>query len=497
MDELLNTAPCGFLTFADDGIIRAVNATLLGMLGYEPGELDGNHVQVILSGGGRVFYQTHLFPLLKLHGQVEEIYISLRAKSGEDVPMLINARRRESQGELLNDCVFVRMHQRRNFEDELLKAKKAAQQANKAKDEFLAALSHELRTPLSPVLMLSTVMEGDPALSEDVREQASIIRRNAELEARLIDDLLDLTRIARGKLKLVSAAVDLHRLLSETEEIVKSESLGKRVAVHFTKEASEYCVHGDSARLQQVFWNVIKNAIKFTPPGGQVHVHTSNPSPGRIAVRMTDTGIGIAPEALPVIFNAFEQGGISTQRFGGLGLGLAITKAIVGMHGGTIRAESEGKGHGATFTVELKATETKQAAVDIPKPVQLDHAGKLRLLLVEDHESTRDVLARLLRRSGHEVSAAGTGEEALRIAETGGPFDVVISDIGLPDQSGFELMRHLKSRHQLLGIALSGYGMEEDVRKAKAAGFSAHLVKPVPLDQLSALLEKVASGSLP
>ena len=484
------------MSFADDGAIQAINTTLLGMLGYACEEVEGFHIQNLLSAGGRVFYQTHLFPLLKMHGQVEEIYLSLRCKDGTDLPTLLNARRNERNGIAVSDCVFMRMRQRGQFEEELLKARKAAQKANKAKDEFLAALSHELRTPLSPVLMLSTVMELDTALPAEVREQAGVIRRNAELEARLIDDLLDLTRIAHGKLKLVPTTVDIHTLLSQTEEIVLSESRGKRVTVQFRKEAGEHHVLGDSARLQQVFWNVIKNAVKFTPAGKEVCVTTSNISTNRLAVQVTDSGIGIDPEALPHIFNAFEQGNVSTQRFGGLGLGLAITRAIVTMHGGSIRAESEGKDHGATFIVELNTIPAPEPTADVLAPVLAAPFRKLHLLLVEDHESTREVLARILRRCGYEVKAAGTGEEALTLATAAGPFDAVVSDLGLPDQSGFDLMRALKAKHNLLGIALSGYGMEEDLRKAKAAGFSAHLVKPVPFDQLRALLDQVAAGTL-
>src|SRR3954467_13111466 len=228
MDGSLDNAPCGFLVFADDGSILRVNATLSQMLGYDRGELPGQHLQVLFSPGGRVFYQTHFFPLLKLQGELEEIYVGLRTKSGEEVPFLINARRLEENGVAENSCILVRIRQRGHFEDELLKARKSAENANKAKDNFLAALSHELRNPLSPVLMISTAMELDPELSPDVREQAATIRRNAELETRLIDDLLDHTRIGHGKLALVIASVDVHGVLRETEEIVRSESTAKR-----------------------------------------------------------------------------------------------------------------------------------------------------------------------------------------------------------------------------------------------------------------------------
>ena len=492
MELSLDNAPCGVLVFTDDGHVASVNATLCRLLGYERDELVGAHLQTIFSPGARVFYQTHLFPMLKLQGEVEELYMALRAKSGEEVPFLVNARRRERDGRNENDCMLVRMRQRTHFEGELLKAKRAAEHANVAKDQFLAALSHELRTPLSPVLMMSTAMELDPTMPPEARAQAGIIRRNAELEARLIDDLLDLSRIRHGKLALVRAPVDIHNLLSETEEIVRSEGTSKRVLITFHKNARDCYVHGDAARLQQVFWNIIKNGVKFTPAGGEVRVVTSNHD-GEIIVRVTDTGIGIAPQALPKIFQAFEQGTLATGSFGGLGLGLAITRAIVQMHGGTILAESDGPGAGATFSVALKTIEAPAAAAPLAPVLAVDRA-KLRLLLVEDHDSTRDVLARILRRAGHQVHGAASGAQALDLLKSLGPFDAVISDLGLPDQNGFELLRQIHTAQpRVPAIALSGYGMDEDVKRAKDAGFMAHLVKPVPFDQLRVLLDQVAA----
>lgn len=493
MTDLIEHAPCGFLSFSDDGIVREVNTAMLRLLGVERQELLGQNIQGIFAPGSRIFYQTHFFPLLKMRGEVEEIYLSLRSRDGRELPVLVNARRNEREGLVLNDCILVRIHERARFEEELLKARNAAQKANKVKDDFFAALSHELRNPLNPVLMLSTAMEMDPELSEEVREQAGIIRRNAELEARLIDDLLDVTRIAHGKMKLVEEAVDLHVLLSQTEEIVKSEGSGKRVPIRFFKEAAEHYVVADAARIQQVFWNLVKNAIKFTPAGGEVRVVTSNDTPGRITVRVIDSGIGIEPEQLSRIFDAFDQGTVSTKQFGGLGLGLAITKAIVKMHKGVIRAESAGRGHGATFLMELATCAPPRPSVPLAAP---GRASKLRLLLVEDHDTTREVLAQILRRAGHEVHAASCGSEALELAGSVGPLDVMISDLGLPDQSGFDLMRAIKARHGLPGIALSGYGMDEDVRKSKDAGFKAHLVKPVSLEQLRVNLQLIVEGKI-
>lgn len=496
MSELLNHVPCGIVTFSSDDLVITVNDTLLSMLGLQRVVVVGQPFQSLLSKGGRIFYQTHLLPLLRMRGEVEEIHLFLLTHKGAEIPMLMNARSRVTDaGVTVHDAILVRVRQRAQFENALLNERKKAQQASKAKDDFLAALSHELRTPLNPMLMLSAEMELDETLPRAVREQAGVIRSNAELEARLIDDLLDLTRIAHGKLHLIPSVVNLHDLLTLTEDISRSESRTKHVDLHFAKQAAEHHIQCDSARMQQVFWNLIKNAIKFTPAEGAVAVRTWNPMPGRISVTVKDTGVGIPEDALPNIFKAFEQGAISKQKFGGLGLGLAIAKSIVELHDGSILAESEGLGHGASFTVEF-ATCPAPSLAQAPVPT-VHGEGSLCLLLVEDHDSTREVLARILRRSGHEVHTARTGAEAMHLAQCVEGLNAVISDIGLPDQSGLDLMRQLKAAHpHLIGIALSGYGMEQDLQDARTAGFSAHLVKPVPLDQLRALLGQVASGSV-
>lgn len=366
-------------------------------------------------------------------------------------------------------------------------AREEAEQANRAKDEFLATLSHELRTPLTPVLMTASVLESDPSLPASVREEISIIRRNVELEARLIDDLLDLTRITRSKLVLVSSVVDMHRLLMETMEIVGGEAQGAGVALIFDLAARDFYVEGDAARLRQVVWNLLKNAIKFTPEGGRITIRTSTPTAGKFRLTIKDTGVGIVPEALQKIFNAFEQGA-AERRFGGLGLGLAVSKAVVDLHGGKIWAESEGVGKGASFIVELATAEAKTQEHPPPKSSPAALPGRMRLLIVEDHTPTLSVMKRLLVRKGFEVAAVSTMADALEEAAKN-HFDLVISDIGLPDGSGFDLMRELSRRYDLKGIALSGFGMEEDMAKARAAGFQDHLVKPVNVEQLLQAIE--------
>jgi signal transduction histidine kinase len=376
-------------------------------------------------------------------------------------------------------------------------ARDEAERANCAKDDFLAILSHELRTPLTPVLMCATALEHEESIEPELRAQLSMIRRNVQLEARLIDDLLDLTKIARGTLQLVgSGTINVHSLLGHTKEIVESDARQKSVHLEFELMASEHHVRGDATRLHQVFWNLVKNAIKFSVVGGRITVRTFNSAPGQFVLTVEDTGAGITAQSLPVIFRAFEQGETrEAQTAGGLGLGLAISKAIVEAHGGTIRAESAGPGLGAIFTIELAAASALLGAKS-PAPEARSRTAppRLCLLVIEDHEPTMMVLVRLLRHYGHEVFTAENVERALAVAATH-TFDLVISDLGLPDGNGIDLMRKLAKDYGLRGIALSGYGMPEDRAKTKEAGFLAHLVKPINFDQLQSALQVFAPAA--
>lgn len=372
-------------------------------------------------------------------------------------------------------------------------ARAEAERANRAKDEFLAVLSHELRTPLTPVLMAAEDLSEDPSLPADVHETLSMMRRNITMEARLIDDLLDLTRITHGKLALRLQTADAHSLMALALEIVRDEAQAKSLILEVNLRAQQSFLRCDPARLQQVFWNLFKNAVKFTPPRGRIVISSRNQN-GRLIVEVHDDGIGIAPETLAKIFLPFEQAGLANDhRFGGLGLGLAISKAIVTMHAGDITAESGGVDQGATFRLDLPVVSNdlgEEMAGDSPADLTVGRTlstQSLRLLLVEDHEATLVVLARLLRRAGHHVDTAANVAEADDWAASS-PYDLVISDIGLPDGTGIELMQRLRDGYGLRGIALTGYGMEEDQRLAYEAGFVAHLTKPVDFSQLRRVL---------
>jgi HAMP domain-containing protein/signal transduction histidine kinase len=362
--------------------------------------------------------------------------------------------------------------------------------SNLAKDQFLAMLSHELRTPLTPVLASALALENEPDLPSDIHESLQMIRRNVELEARLIDDLLDLTRIDRGKVQLNFEVVDAHTLLQSAIEICQPEIDRKHLAHSLNFGAQKVHMRADPARLQQIFWNLINNAVKFTPANGQITITTTNDSSGKLRVAIADTGMGIESETLPKIFDAFEQGG-RTQS-GGLGLGLAISKTLVEAHKGTITAESLGRNNGSTFTLIFPTCEKAETQIAPALSPRSAERQRMRILLVEDHEDTNRSLTNLLRRRGYHVQSASTFQSALELGANE-PFDVLISDLGLPDGNGIDLIQKLASR-PLLAIALTGFGMEDDIRRSRDVGFQHHLVKPIDLNKLDSLIQEGAAS---
>lgn len=369
-----------------------------------------------------------------------------------------------------------------------------AQQANARKDQFLATLSHELRTPLTPVLAAITAVDVESATPSELRDVFAILRRNIELEARLIDDLLDLTRISRGKLEVTPRPTDMHSLLHHAAEACEADRVAKKITFLWKLESSVFEAPADPARMQQVFWNLFKNAVKFTPEGGRVTIR-SRVGDGAIVVEVADTGIGLQPGTEERIFEAFVQGGSEVaRRFGGLGLGLAISRALVEAHGGTISAAGGPAGAGAIFTVRLPldaawtAVETTYPGERAAPEVNSDGAA---VLLVEDHADSAFFIKLMLDGMGYRVRLANSVAEALE-AFRGEPIDYVVSDLGLPDGSGIDLMERISAERRVPAIALSGYGMESDVQRSLAAGFARHLTKPVEVDQLAEALRSLA-----
>ena len=393
-------------------------------------------------------------------------------------------------------------------------ARASAEQANQAKDLFLAALSHELRTPLTPVLAILSSLREDDATPETLAEDLETIRRNVELEARLIDDLLDLTRITRGKLELHCERVRLHRMIEDAINACQPDLATKRLRLVRDFSHPDPTIMADSARVTQILWNLLKNAIKFTPEGGTITIRSrvnSAAEDGNVAVEVEDTGIGIEPTQVERVFDAFEQGDRRiTRQFGGIGLGLAISKAIAESHQGKLTAASAGLGRGSTFRLTLPFDGCEEEQRELPpgtvgsEPTRITPttAGVTnqprRILLVEDHADTAEILARLLRRMGHDVLQAANCQGALQLAEREmrlAPIDLVMSDLGLPDGSGLDLMRELSGKYNLRGIALSGFGMDSDLAQSIAAGFSRHLTKPIDITILRATVAEMTSGA--
>jgi signal transduction histidine kinase len=382
------------------------------------------------------------------------------------------------------------MAERRRIEEELQQQKSVVEAANRTKDHFLAMLSHELRTPLTPVISALESLETEPTQTEDAKASLAMIRRNIELETQLIDDLLDFTRIARDKMQLRFAQVDAHQAVSNVVEICRAEAKSKRLHVQLNLRAKSCHVIADAAKFQQIIWNLLKNAIKFTPEGGEIVISSENPSETMLTVRVRDTGIGVEPEVMQRIFDPFEQGNRSFEhRFGGLGLGLAISRSLAQAHGGTLTAQSDGSNHGSTFTLSMQALPQGEAASVVSKAVTYSAQQALKILLVDDHHDTCAALEKLLARRGHLVAVTHNVRSAMEAAVRN-KFDLLISDIALPDGTGMDLMMQLRAITNIPGIAISGFGNNGDIERSLRAGFSVHLTKPIKLDYLEAAIER-------
>ncbi|MGI4900891.1 MAG: response regulator [Janthinobacterium lividum] len=485
------------VTLDPAGMIRTWNAASERILGYAAQDVVGRSARVFLNREERAagVFEREL-EMARTSGSCSDDRWLL-ARGGEPFfAAAVTTAIRDEHGALLGFSKIIRdATEARIAADALRMAKEQAETANRAKDHFLAVLSHELRTPLTPILAAARLIELKTRLSPELASNLDVIRRNVELEARLIDDLLDLTSIARGKLSLRLQPVDLTALLASALDMSASDMHAKQLKLITHYRAASTVVSGDAARLQQIIWNVIKNAVKFTPAGGEIVVTTRNPRADQVCVSIEDSGIGISVEALPRIFSAFEQADDSiTRAFGGLGLGLAIANTLAQKHGGTLSASSRGRDQGARFdlTLPLLSTQIADLGTGTHAAPRVRSGTPLRVMLVEDNHYTSTALAELLDLSGHAVRVAATVAEAEKLARAES-FDVLISDIGLPDGSGLDVVKAWRAlQPQAPAFAITGYGMDDDIRRCEAAGFADHLTKPLDFDRLEQLLADVA-----
>jgi PAS domain S-box-containing protein len=383
--------------------------------------------------------------------------------------------------------VFRDFSEHRKAERDLRAAKEEAETASRTKDRFLAMLSHELRTPLTPVLATLNLWEASEDIPTSLQPEIQMLRRSIELEARIIDDLLDLTRISRGMLSFSPENTDVHALLEFLIGLSQSELQEKNLHIALQLKAERHYIHTDSARLQQVFWNILRNAVKFTENGGQITVTTANDLEGKIQIEIADTGIGMSRETISRLFLPFEQADSArSSRYGGLGLGMAISSALVELLNGTLTAKSEGLGRGSSFALSFQtiAVAENRRTDEPARPIE---NGKASLLLVEDHPDTARALTKLLESRGYRVRAESTVADGLKAVEQE-KFDILLCDLGLPDGTGFDFVTKAHTLRRIPAIALTGFGMQQDVERSKVAGFAAHLTKPVNLQKLESTI---------
>ncbi|MFL6681233.1 MAG: response regulator [Burkholderiaceae bacterium] len=482
----------GVILLGTDGSIRDWNQAASRIFGYVRADMIGRNIATIHTAEDRAADVVRSdFKAATTHGSVVVARWLVRADGSRLRAEGAVTVLRDEDGQVSGFCQL--LHDvTSTFESAaaLLQAKEEAERANRAKDRFLAVLSHELRTPLLPIAAAAQTLQKNVVVPPELAELLPMIRRNVLLEARLIEDLLDLTAISAGKLSLRRAPVDMRKIIDIVVEMVQETVDEKQIdlAVHWS--AGRGVVDGDAARLQQVLWNLVRNAVKFTPAGGRIRIEVENEG-ARLRLCCIDDGIGIEPSALPLIFSAFEQASDDISRqFGGLGLGLAIAQGLVLEHGGELSVSSDGLGRGATFTLRLDTVDAPDAVAAQPAVAAPDSvsARPVRMLLVEDNEDAACAMTMSLEFMGYQVTHAAN----LRAAMTAGErdaFDVIVTDLGLPDGSGLDLGPALSARAPL--IALSGFGSAEDVARSMAAGFAAHLVKPTDPDDVHATVGKI------
>lgn len=499
----LQHAPGGLLSFSDDGAIRYANDCLHHWLGAESGTLADQHINHLLAPASRVFYSTHFFPLLKLHARADEVHLMFRGPDGKDLPVLVSAVRETGEAGPLNHCSVMTMTRRKEFEAALVDARRAAEVATAAKDQFLAIVSHELRSPLSAItgwVRLARSGKLDPSMQQRALET---IERNAQMQGQLIEDLLDVSRIVSGKLRISPRPIDLAPVVEAGVDTSRPAAQAKGIHLVMCLDSGAGIVDADPARVQQIVWNLVSNAIKFTPRGGRVQVGLAREG-SRVRLLVADTGAGIDPSQLPFVFERFWQADHAMrQERAGLGLGLSICKSLVELHGGSIRVESAGGGQGAAFIVEFPLVVAAAVHTKGAMPTPGDEAPEggvplqgIRVLVVDDDADARSLLKMLLEGAGAAVRIAANADEAMDRIHAEVP-QVVVSDIGMPGKDGYEFIRQLRADRSLAAeaiaaIAVTGLARPQDRVNMLRAGFQAHLLKPVEPAEVIALVGALA-----
>lgn len=497
--DLYDFAPVGYLTLDAGGVVREINLTATHLLKTDRGRVLGRPMAAWIASDDSDRFVDHLRRCRDSNTPVRtELCIVTPGAAPRAVELYSQAYTPPYAERCYRTAIFD-LTERKRAEEEHGRAEREshrreiehreAQAASEAKDRFLAVLSHELRTPLTSVLLAMSELKYE-VTTERALGLVNLATRNVQLEARLIDDLLDVTRIAQGKLDLRSEPIDCHEILESTLDLCECQIQNGEHTVHTAFNAERAFVLGDSTRLHQIFWNLVRNATQHSPPGGEIHVTTENRK-DRLVVSIGDEGPGIPTEVVERLFKPFEQSE-SASREGGLGLGLTIARGLAEAHGGTIAVRRREPGPGTTFEISLPLTrESRRPAPPRWRPSRVTSKGPM-ILLVEDDPDTADLLASVLTRRGYRLQHAPDVRSALDAARN--PVDVVVSDLGLPDGTGHDMLQRLRQTCSAPAIALSGYGGDEEVRRAKSAGFAAHVLKPTTADHLVDVIERIRTG---
>jgi PAS domain S-box-containing protein len=502
-EELYEHAPCGYLSTLPDGLIVRVNQTFIDWIGLPRDVLvRQRRFQTLLTVGARMYYETHYAPLLQMQGFVNEIALEIRRPDGGTRPVVASARQvRSSDGTVTaNRIALFDSTDRRRYERELLLARRAAERAaaeladaDRRKNEFIAMLAHELRNPLAPIRNAVEIFHRSAHASDSVVRTAVMMRRQVAQMVRLVEDLLDVSRIGQEKLALRRVPVDLASVMHHAIET--SEPLLHEAGVVFAADLPSAAIYADAdaARLAQAVGNILNNAAKFTPRGGSVTL-TLERNGSDALIRIRDTGIGIDADTLSRVFELFVQADASPERRDGLGIGLTLAKSLVERHDGQITVQSEGLGRGTEFVIRLPVLTEALTGVSraFAGPVVEPQVTPRRVLVVDDNRDSAEMMAMLLGFSGHEIRLAHDGLEAVEQAAAFQPH-VVLLDIGLPKLNGYEVAQRIRQQAgpQPALVALTGWGQDEDRRRSSAAGFDAHLVKPVDHDVLSKVIAEI------